>query len=180
MFCLTLSSLDTQFTWVWCCLVNMPGILVSRITNTINWMNYWHKKFIPHCSGGWKSETRVQQHSHVLVSTFLWAADSWLLIVSSEESPANTPYLPKTLTPHTISWGVGFQNMNFTQAFSAWQWVYSESSQVQVREIPNSLEQGWHSFKQKGGFEEFVNLNFILQFYISSSRFVSDLYFKSI
>ena len=83
------------------------------ITNTINWMNYWQQKFTPHCSGGWKSETGVQQHSRVLVSTLLWAADSWLLTVSSEESPANTPYLPKTLTPHTISWGVGFQNMNF-------------------------------------------------------------------
>ena len=113
LFWLTLSSLDTQFARVWRCLVNMPGILVSCITNTINWMNYWQQKFTPHCSGGWKSETGVQQHSRVLVSTLLWAADSWLLTVSSEESPANTPYLPKTLTPHTISWGVGFQNMNF-------------------------------------------------------------------
>ena len=155
MLCLTL-PLDTQLAWVWCCLVKMPGVSWGCITNTISLMAYQQQKFISHCSGCWKSQIRVPQ-GRVLVRTLLWAADSWLLIVSSEASPPNTNYLPKTPPLYTINWGVGFQLwiLEGTQAFSVWQWVYSESSQVQVTEIANGQEQGWYSsFKQKGSFEK--------------------------
>lgn len=110
LLCPTL-PLDTQLAWVWCCLVNMPGVSWGCITNTINWMAYRQQKFISQYSGCWKSQVRVP-HGQVLVRTLLWAADGWLLIVSSEASPPNTNCLQRLRLFIPLIVGGRFSTMN--------------------------------------------------------------------